>query len=102
MTFVVGVGFDRDRLLAQLVGQIAIALELLELHRTQFFSVLFDHPFVVVGRDRRHALRQQVVASEAGLDFDDIALLAEVFDVVDQQQVGFRRFRLWEDVCRGV
>ena len=41
----------------------------------------------MVGGDRGQALRNQVVVGVAGLHFDDLALLADVLDRVNQQQL---------------
>ena len=48
--------------------------------------MLVDHPLVVVGRDRRQALRNQVVLRMAGFDLDDVALAAKVIDRLNQQE----------------
>ena len=49
--------------------------------------MLFDHPLVMVGGDRGQTLRQQIVHRVAALHFDDVALLADVIDGLDQQQL---------------
>ena len=41
----------------------------------------------MVGRDGRQSLRQQVVQRVSRFDLDDVTLLAQMFDVVDQQQL---------------
>jgi hypothetical protein len=56
--------------------------------------MLFDHPLVVVGRDRGETLRQQVVVGEAPLHLDDLTLLAEVLDVVNEQEFNATAFAL--------
>lgn len=48
--------------------------------------MLFDHSFVVLGRDRGEALREQVVEGVTALHLHYLTLLAEVVDIVDQQQ----------------
>ena len=49
--------------------------------------MLLDHPLVVLGGDRRQPLRKQVVVGVAPLHLDHLALLAEVFDVMNEQQL---------------
>ncbi len=49
-------------------------------------TVLFDHPLVMVRGESRHAVGQQVVVGIAGSHFNDFALFAQVFDIVNQQQ----------------
>ena len=52
----------------------------------QLCFVLFDHAFVMVGRDRSQALWQQIVEGKAAFHFDDFSLAAQMLDVLDQQQ----------------
>ncbi len=49
--------------------------------------MLVDHPLMVFGGIRCQALRQEVVQRVAGLDRHDVALLAQVIDGLDQQQL---------------
>lgn len=87
VTFVVGVGFDRDRLLGQFVGLVLVALEFLNFDFAKFFAVFLDHPLMVVGGDGGKPLRQQEIHRKARFDFDQITLFAEVLDIMDQQQL---------------
>lgn len=87
VTFVVGIGLDGDRLLGQLVGLILVALELLHFDLSQFLAVFFDHPLMVIRRDGCQTLGQQIIKREPRFHFDKVTLLAQVFDVVDQQQL---------------
>ena len=87
VAFVVGVGLDGDALAAQFVGQGAQAGQAGLLDLLQLGAVLLDHPLVVVGGDGGQPLRHQVVHGVAVLDLDHVALLAQVFDRLDQQQL---------------
>jgi hypothetical protein len=49
--------------------------------------VLFDHAPVMVGRDGRQTLRQQVIQGVTALHGDNVALLAEVIDRLDEQEL---------------
>jgi hypothetical protein len=87
VTVLGGVGFDRDALLRDLdsllpqVGLVGL------LDGLQLGAVLLDHPLVVVGGHRGQPLRDQIVEGVAGANLDDVALVAEILDVVDQQQL---------------
>jgi hypothetical protein len=48
--------------------------------------VLLNHPLVVVGGNCGQALREQKVVGIATLHLDNLALLAEVLDIVDEEQ----------------
>ena len=87
VAFVVGVGFDGDRLLGQGVGLLLIALQFLKLDFTQLLTVLIDHSLVVVGRDGREALWKQVIEGKASLDLNEFTLASQVFHVVNQEQL---------------
>lgn len=87
VAFVVGVGFDRNALLVELFGQLAQSGEALVLDLQKFGFVLFDHPLVMVTRQRGEPLRQQVVGRIPAFDGDDFALLAQVIDRLDQEQL---------------
>ena len=97
-----GVGLDRDALLGELGGllpQLGLAgqFDLLQLD-----LVLIDHPLVVVGGDGRQAMRNEIVVGVAGPHFDDLALLADMLDRVDQQQLDAAARALGAAACRGV
>ncbi len=58
VTFIVGVGFDGDRLLSNLVGEgLEAAERRLTLDLVQARLVLLDHPLVMVGGNDSQALR---------------------------------------------
>ena len=87
VAFVVGVGLDGDALPGQFGGQGLQAGQPGLLDGLQLGPVLLHHPLVVVGGDRGQALRNQVVQGVAVLHLDHVALLAEMFDRLDQQQL---------------
>jgi hypothetical protein len=60
--------------------------KLFELDLTKLLAVLLHHPLVVLGRDSRQPLREEVIERVTGLHFDDFTLTAKVLDVVDQEQ----------------
>src|SRR3546814_9372673 len=51
----------------------------------QFGLARFEHLDVGGGGRQRLALRQQVVAAEAGLDLDGLAEVAEILDLFEQK-----------------
>ena len=87
MPFRIGVGLDRERALGELRGHV------LKVQPASFFqlleplAMLFDHPQVILGRERRQALRDQIVASEPRPDLDQVAGLAEFGDGLGQDQI---------------
>src|SRR5262249_35037567 len=87
MPFLVGIRFERDvdplNLLAEdlEVGDLGLA------RFGDFLLVPFEKPEVMFGRYRGEAVGQQVIAGIAGLDLDQVALLAQVHDVFDQYQL---------------
>ncbi len=87
MSFVVGVGFDIDRLFADLVGQRSQRLNALLFDFLKFGAMLLDHPLVVIVGDDRESFGEEVVVGVAGLDFDDITRLAKVLHILDQHQL---------------
>ena len=86
VAFVVGVGFDGDRLLSDLVGQRLQAAEALFFDLFELGLVLVDHSLVVIISDDRQSLRKQIVVCEPRLDFDYIALSTEMVHILNQQQ----------------
>ena len=80
-----GVGLDRDALLGEL-GRLFAELSLAgNFDLLQLDLVLIDHPFVMVAGLGREALRNEIVVGVAFLHLDDLALLADVLDLVDEQ-----------------
>ena len=77
--------FDCCAVLADGIGHSLVLLYASNFDRSQFLFVLLDHPLVLQSCHSGFALRQQIVASVAWLHFDDFAPLAEVFNVVDEQ-----------------
>jgi hypothetical protein len=86
MTFVVGIGLDRDRLFAELLGHLPQTRQPLVLNGLQTGAVLFDHSLVVLGGDSRQSLRQQIVHRIAAANGYYFTLLAEMIDRLDEQQ----------------
>lgn len=66
-------------------GDFLQLLDAADFEGRQLFAVLFDHPLILLGGHSGLALWQQVVASVTGLNADDVAAFAEVFDVVNEQ-----------------
>ena len=85
MSFVVGIGLDRHARADQFGEQRSETGEPLAGDFLELRAMLLHHPLVVVGGERREALGQQVVVGVAPLHLDHLALLSEVFDVVDEQ-----------------
>ena len=52
----------------------------------QLGAMLIHHPLVMVRGKGRHAVGQQVVVGVAGSHFDDVALFAQIFDIMNEQQ----------------
>ncbi len=84
--FFVGIGFDRDALLGDMLGQILEFLEPRLLNFLQFGFVLVDHPFVVITGYRSQTLRQQIVVGESSFNFDDITLFTQMVNRLNQKQ----------------
>jgi hypothetical protein len=84
----VGIGFDRDAVLADRVRQLFPGFDLRLALFFLLLAVLFDGRFVLFGCNCRQSLRDQVVAGEASSDFDDFALLSDVRNVFSKQQFG--------------
>ena len=87
VTFFVGVGFDVDRLLTDLVSQSAQGDEALFFDVGEFLFMLFDHPFVVIVGDDREAFGEQIVVGMPWFDFDDFAGFPKVLYVLDKHQL---------------
>ena len=74
----IGVGFDRERALGELSSQV------LEVGPPRLFklleplAVLLDHPQIILRREGRQTLRDQIVASETRADLDEVAGLAQL------------------------
>lgn len=86
VAFVVGVGFDRDRLLRDFVGESLQAAQALLFDFFQLGLMLVDHAFVVIIGDDRKALGEQVVVRKPRLDFDHVALPTEMVYVLNEEQ----------------
>ncbi len=56
--------------------------------------MLFHHSFVVVCGDDCQALRQQVVVGMAGFHLDNLPLLADMVDILSEQQLNATMFSL--------
>ena len=86
VAFVVGVGFDSDRLLSDFVGESLQAAQALLFDLFQLGLMLVDHAFVVIIGDDRKALGEQVVVRKPRLDFDHVALATEMVYVLNEEQ----------------
>ena len=87
MPFVVGVGLDRDALTPQLHGKGFEAGQVGVIDGLQLRPVLGHHPLVMLRGDRGQPLGNQTVHGIAAFHLDYVALLAEVFDRLNQQQL---------------
>jgi hypothetical protein len=96
VAFLVGVGFDRDALLGDGIGDLPQRGQAGLLDFQQAGAVLLDHPLVVVVGNGRQTLRQQVIEGVAALDGDDIPLLAEVIDRLNQEELDAAGFAFGE------
>ena len=76
---------DRDALAADLVGLGLQARHPLSLDLSKPFTMLFDHPLVVVSRHGGQPLREKIIAGITRFDLDDATLFAQVLDALDQQ-----------------
>src|SRR5262249_40323066 len=87
MTLGIGVGLDCQRALGDLRGQ---ALEVGSMSFLKVFeslAVLLDHAEIVLSREGRQPLRNQIVSSKSRPHLDDITGLAELGDRLCQDQL---------------
>ena len=78
---------DRNRRFGNLRGEIVEILEELTLLFREFRFVRFNNAAVVIGRDRRETLRNEVVLRVTRLHFDDVALLAKGIDRLNEKKL---------------
>jgi hypothetical protein len=86
VAFIVRVGFDRDRLLGDLICQGLQAAEALLFYLFELGLMLFDHSLVMIIGDDRKPLGKQKVVCKPWFDFDYIALPTEMVNVLNEQQ----------------
>jgi len=96
VAFFVRVGFDIDRLLADLVCQSSESYEPLFLDCSEFLFVLFNHPLVVVVGNDGETFWEKVVVRVPWFDFDDLAGLSKVFNVLDEHQLDAAVRTFWK------
>jgi hypothetical protein len=92
----VGVGFDVDRLLADLIDQGPQSDQALLVDLDELGSVLVDHPLVVIVCDNRQTFWEKVVVGVTRLDLDNVTRLAEVLDVLDQHELDAAVGAFWQ------
>src|SRR6185437_10486297 len=90
-------GGDRQPEFLEVLGTTLAALELLVRDALELGAARLESGDVLCGRERRLALRQQVIASEARANFHAIADVAEVRDLLEQND--FHRERLSAGRC---
>ena len=81
------VGLDRDAMLRDFDSLLAKVGLVGLLDGLQLRAVLFDHPLVMVRGNGRQAVRNEIVQGVAGLHLNDVALLAQVINRLDQEQL---------------
>ncbi len=80
MTFVVGVGFDRDALVSELFGQLGEDRQDVDFESRASEHGAFRPWLVVIGCQGSQTLWNEIVQRVATFDGDDFTLLAEVID----------------------
>ena len=86
-TFFVGVGLDGNAGASNLLGEGVKVLQLLTALLGKLSLVLFNHATMVIGRDGRKPLGNQVILGVTRLDLDDFALLSQGVDRLDEQEL---------------
>ena len=96
VALVVGIGLDRDRGAHHLVEEGSQTGQTLTRDLLELRLVLRHHPLVVLGSDRGQPLGQEIVERVATLHLDHFALLPEVLDVVDEEELDAAALALGE------
>jgi hypothetical protein len=87
MTLGVGIGFDRERALGELSGQV-LKISTSGLFKLfQSLTMLFDHPQIILSGKGRQALWDQIVSSESWADCDEVSGLPELRDGLSQNEL---------------